>query len=350
MVSVKSNEEPGLSGDMRYTPRTAAYWRSKGLTILDEWIFGSAEENGEELVPENNVVSWRWIDAPFTVEGKRRYKINYKFHWDIDPESPYYELKHDEEQKQRIRESLDFIQARTCLTFEEQFSLGNYPGGLLQFIIHSGCWANVGRDAYREYGNNDNPKTRISLGPNCLSGTISKQYRGTIQHEVLHALGVLHEQGRYDRDEYIKIHEENIDEDKIHNFNKVNEEAWIDMSTPYDFKSIMQYSGMSNSNNGKATITYKDGPKQGEPIEGIGGNLRSFGMSSMDLYQICKMYECQQCDGTDIPTYKDAAHETYMYQCERVRIVTYNIINSSYLYSSILNFSYLQTSISHYSY
>ena len=40
------------------------------------------------------------------------------------------------------------------------------------------------------------------------------------------------------------------------------------------------------------------------------------GVSSMDLYQLCKMYECEKCAGMDIPSYEGDAHKSYMYQCK----------------------------------
>ena len=134
-----------------------------------------------------------------------------------------------------------------------------------------------------------------------------------------HSLGVGHEQGRYDRDEHVVIHEENIDPTYLSQFRKIDFSKWVDMETPYDFKSVMHYGGNSfaeedKNGNKKTSLSYKYGSKKGQPTEGMGG-MGSFGMSSMDVYQMCKMYECERCMGQDIPTYDGKAWEHYMYKC-----------------------------------
>lgn len=80
---------------------------------------------------------------------------------------------------------------------------------------------------------------------------------GTVMHEMCHALGLMHEQNRYDRDNYITIHSENISPEGKSQFAKeTNNYYYIG---DFDFKSIMLYDSYSFSKNGQPTMTKKDG-------------------------------------------------------------------------------------------
>jgi phage gp16-like protein len=70
-----------------------------------------------------------------------------------------------------------------------------------------------------------------------------------IVHELLHAAGFYHEQSREDRDNYVRIIEDNIQDDRENNFEKEEES-----NSPYDYCSIMHYSPMTFSKNNKPTI------------------------------------------------------------------------------------------------
>jgi hypothetical protein len=71
-------------------------------------------------------------------------------------------------------------------------------------------------------------------------------------HEIGHVLGLLHEQSRLDRDNYVRIMWENIDEHSKYNF----EQHFTDGADygPYNYQSIMHYSAYAFSKNGEKTI------------------------------------------------------------------------------------------------
>ncbi|MFP5319906.1 MAG: M12 family metallopeptidase [Acidimicrobiia bacterium] len=75
---------------------------------------------------------------------------------------------------------------------------------------------------------------------------------GVVVHECLHALGILHEQSRCDRDRYVKINYQNIQSGFESNFDKFCE-GYTDYAD-YDYGSIMHYHGTAFSKNDQPTI------------------------------------------------------------------------------------------------
>lgn len=61
---------------------------------------------------------------------------------------------------------------------------------------NTGCWSSVGRIGGRQDVNLQVP------------GCVMK--KGTVIHELMHAVGFIHEQSRYDRDDFVDIQWQNI--------------------------------------------------------------------------------------------------------------------------------------------
>ena len=91
---------------------------------------------------------------------------------------------------------------------------------------NDGCFSFIGKTT--------NGAQRLNLGANCLSV-------GTIQHEFLHAAGFFHEHTRADRDDHVIVYMDNIKENYRINYEKVPDDKWLDVASPYDQQSVMHY-------------------------------------------------------------------------------------------------------------
>lgn len=60
-------------------------------------------------------------------------------------------------------------------------------------------------------------------------------------HELGHVLGFHHEHQRWDRDEYLTVHFENIKPGRAHDYEAIAKTNWLLTTLPYDYQSIMHY-------------------------------------------------------------------------------------------------------------
>uniref|UniRef100_A0A4W5LC01 Metalloendopeptidase n=1 Tax=Hucho hucho TaxID=62062 RepID=A0A4W5LC01_9TELE len=132
----------------------------------------------------------------------------------------------------------------------------------------SGCFSYLGRQ--------DNGQV-VSLNKNgCV-------YLSVVQHEMLHALGFNHEHSRSDRDSHVQILTQNIMPGKESNFRKINT---INLGTPYDYNSVMQYTRLAFSKNNQPTIL---------PIPDNSAVIgMATQMSPIDILRINRLYNCSR--------------------------------------------------------
>ncbi len=121
-------------------------------------------------------------------------------------------------------------------------------------------------------------------------------YKGTTVHEFLHALGFWHEQNRPDRDNFVKISYENIQDGMADQFDKYTGKYF---STPYDYNSIMHYDETAFSKNGLKTIT---------PLQAGIDLIPSYDktdaqiLSALDVQAIRARYQCTGATPSVAPT------------------------------------------------
>uniref|UniRef100_A0A0K0EVV7 Metalloendopeptidase n=1 Tax=Strongyloides venezuelensis TaxID=75913 RepID=A0A0K0EVV7_STRVS len=143
--------------------------------------------------------------------------------------------------KTLIREALSILQKETCLKFNETIDFSK--GGLRYVNASNGCFSSLGKIR-------DDTWQAIVIGRDC-------SYVMGVLHETLHALGVIHEMSRHDRDSYIDVKYENIQSAKQHNFDRYDLPITSPHGLNYDFGSIMHYSRYLGTKNEKYTMVPK---------------------------------------------------------------------------------------------
>lgn len=109
--------------------------------------------------------------------------------------------------------------------------------------------------------------------------------KGTIQHELIHALGYDHMHSHIDRDRFIEIKWQNMADGVKTNFEKVDPKIFGNFGTAYDLFSVTHYHSTAFSKNGKETIV----PRDSKYAKGMGQRV---GISSGDVKRINRMYKC----------------------------------------------------------
>ena len=80
---------------------------------------------------------------------------------------------------------------------------------------------------------------------------------GVVVHELCHACAMYHEHCRYDRDNYITVYTNNVEDDALNDVRKITSNYY--MRGGFDFNSIMIYGSYTFSKNGQPTMLKKDG-------------------------------------------------------------------------------------------
>jgi astacin len=172
----------------------------------------------------------------------------------------------DRAQKKVIKSGMDHIEDMTCIRFRKRKGESDF----VEILPLRGCTSHLGRQG---------GKQTVSLTKGCVR-------LRTVVHELIHALGFTHMQNHVNRDKYVTINWENIQESHKHNFNKVNKKSYGSFGTGYDYLSIMHYRRKTFSKNKKETIVARF-----HAFKKIIGTIKE--MSYGDRMRIMEMYQCE---------------------------------------------------------
>ena len=153
--------------------------------------------------------------------------------------------------------------------YNTTMSIITVPHDIYCLLFYNSCCSYIGYIGCGRQG--------VSLAHGCIN-------RGTIVHEMLHALGFFHEHSRPDRDQYVKIIEENIQEVALPNFQKLKPQDIESYDIDYDYNSVMHYCKNSFSvSKDKSTLV---------PLEADAIICNACELSPLDTIQIKLLYSC----------------------------------------------------------
>lgn len=103
----------------------------------------------------------------------------------------------------------------------------------------------------------------------------------TIVHEFIHAIGFYHQQSATERDEYVKIVWDKIEEGTEFNFDAYGDNIISNFGVEYDYGSVMHYGKTAFSKDGSDTII---------ALKDLKDQTISQRLSQNDIDRINKMY------------------------------------------------------------
>ncbi len=173
------------------------------------------------------------------------------------------------EKKEIIEEIISYFQEETSLLFVPYTQQKN---AILFQYIEEGCYSYVGRVG--------------GIQPIYLSEDCNEK---SVAHEIMHALGFFHEQSRRDRDQFVEVVWENVEEDKKNNFLKVPDKWKSSEVLSFDYSSAMLYSPYAFSKNGENTLRFDE--KKWNQDQGFQEREEGQWLSPMDIKKIKILYK-----------------------------------------------------------
>ncbi|XP_057327308.1 protein tolkin-like [Microplitis mediator] len=182
------------------------------------------------------------------------------------------------DQRRLFKQAMRHWEQSTCIHFVKRIE-GIHENYIVFTKLTCGCCSSIGKSGY---------------GPQPISIDDECSVFGTIVHELGHAIGFYHEHQRYDRDQYIEVFLDYVEEGTEHKFEKLSLQSTNTLGLPYDYYSIMHYPrfGFAKSDF-RSTI---------EPTRQVNGRTPDIGqrnaLSTGDITAAKLLYNCSAHGGS----------------------------------------------------
>jgi len=211
----------------------------------------------------------------------------------------------EDDARESFDEAATLIRTKVGIQFIELLDIPSEQSTNYTFVHRGkGCSSNVGMKGGMQ---------RLSLADGCLT-------TATATHELVHALGMWHEQSMYNRDDFVEIIFENIPDNKEHNFNIELDTTYLGLN--YDYESIMHYFPNAFGIDGKQTIRAVGNHYGASNAENEAKMGERDELTDSDAVQLQLMYHCpsgprnvMDLCSPECPCYEGQGHCTIADDC-----------------------------------
>ncbi|KRZ77873.1 Zinc metalloproteinase nas-14 [Trichinella papuae] len=215
------------------------------------------------------LISQEKLTSATTKDVKLNDLLNMRFKWP-NGVVPFAFASSDEWLENCVKDAMKTIESVSCVRFIPYNATAHQSYGYLSIKeIKNGCKSHVGRAPGKA--------SPLYLARGCCVK------KGTVLHELMHALGFTHEHSRPDRKNFIDIDMNNVAEQHWKNFRREKQWMKIPITTMYDYDSVMHYSPFAFSKNGDSVIRTHNNKTTGQRDK----------LSELDIYKINTFYRCK---------------------------------------------------------